>query len=89
MATASCLPNWRKLAEACKATDYPWLSMPSRMQTDKFIRPNACKTVASVEKRLHIHSGKCAEAAFLLAKALLSKIRPAPVQCFSSPSGST
>jgi hypothetical protein len=44
---------------------------------------------ATVEKRLHIHSSKCAEARFLLAKAFLSKFRSAPVQCFSSSSGST
>jgi hypothetical protein len=50
---------------------------------------NACKTAASVEKRLHIHSSKCAEAAFLPAKAFLSKIGSAWIQCFSSPSGST
>jgi hypothetical protein len=42
-----------------------------------------------VEKRLHIHSGKCAEAAFLPAKAFLSKIGSAWIQCFSSASGST
>jgi hypothetical protein len=48
-----------------------------------------CKTAASVEKRLHIHSSKCAEAVFLPAKAFLSKIGSAWIQCFSSPSGST
>jgi hypothetical protein len=63
-------------------------AMPKRMQTDKFSSPNARKTASSVEKRLHIHSGKCAEAAFLLAKPFLSKIGSAPVQCFSSSSGS-
>jgi hypothetical protein len=78
-----------KLAEACKATADLGRSMSSRMQTDKFCSPNACKTISSVEKRLHIHSSKCAEAAFLLAKPFLSKIGSAPVQCFSSSSGST
>jgi hypothetical protein len=78
-----------KLAEACKTRADPGRSMASRMQTDKFSSPNACKTISSVEKRLHIHSSKCAEAAFLLAKPFLSKIGSAPVQCFSSSSGST
>jgi hypothetical protein len=50
---------------------------------------NARETSSTVEKRLHIHSSKCAEARFLLAKAFLSKFRSAPVQCFSSSSGST
>jgi hypothetical protein len=50
---------------------------------------NARKTPASVEKRLHIHSSKCAEAVFLPAKAFLSKIGSAWIQCFSSASGST
>jgi hypothetical protein len=47
------------------------------------------ETGSTVEKRLHIHSSKCAEDRFLLAKAFLSKFRSAPVQCFSSSSGST
>jgi hypothetical protein len=34
------------------------------MQTDNVEHANACKTGASVEKRLHIHSGKCAKAVF-------------------------
>jgi hypothetical protein len=35
------------------------------MQTDKFRQPNRLQNhAASVEKRLHIHSGKCAEAVF-------------------------
>jgi len=67
-----------------------------RMQTDKLSRCSAafsstdvCKTASSVEKRLHIHSNKCAEAAFLLSRLLLSKIGSAWIQCFSSASRNT
>jgi hypothetical protein len=60
-----------------------------RMQTDKFSLPNGCKTMVTVEKRLHIHSGVCAKAAFLLADPVLSTFGSAWIQCFSSASGST
>jgi hypothetical protein len=59
------------------------------MQTDKFSGLNACKTDATVEKRLHIHSAKCAKATFLLDYLFLSTFSSAWIQCFSSPSGST
>jgi len=59
------------------------------MQIDKFSAINACKTAASVEKRLHIHSSKCVEATFLLLDLLLSKIGSAWIQCFSSASRRT
>jgi hypothetical protein len=55
----------------------------------RFSSSKACKTLASVEKRLHIHSGECAKTGFLLVKAFLSKIGAALVQCFSSASGNT
>jgi len=54
-----------------------------------FSPESACKTTSSVEKRLHIHSSKCAEATFLLLALLLSKIGSAWIQCFSSASGRT
>ena len=59
------------------------------MQTDKFSSSNACQTASSVEKRLHIHSSKCAETPFLEVPAFLSKFRSAWIQCFSSASSCT
>jgi hypothetical protein len=59
------------------------------LQTGRLKHPKPCKTSASVEKRLHIHSIGCAKAAFLLTDPFLSTFGAAWIQCFSSASGST